>query len=119
MGKPQGSLGRREFTSERGCGVKDIARLLRRLHQNLEHPASEDLARHLRLSGANNEVLRAGAKSARPATEPKALEFGDVVGADMLYAYDVEGRKQKFFSMIGHASTYPGDQGSRTDWRHP
>ena len=43
-----------------GKGVKpDVARLLRRLHQNLGHPAAEDLARHLRVSGASAEIVKA------------------------------------------------------------
>ena len=97
----------------------DMAAALRRLHQNLGHPAREDLVRHLHHAGADRDVIKAakslecstcarmkGPKSARPAAEPKLLEFGDVVGVDMMYAYDVDGKKIKLFSMVDHASSY-------------
>ena len=97
----------------------DVAATLRRLHQNLGHPAPQDLARHLRLAGASAEVVKAakslhcetcngcrGPHSAKPASEPKLLEFGDVVGVDMLFAYDINGKKHKFLSIIDHASSY-------------
>ncbi|CAE6965701.1 RE1 [Symbiodinium sp. CCMP2592] len=98
---------------------KDIAAALRRLHQNLGHPAREDLVRHLHLAGADKDVIKAakslscstcartkGPKSARPAAEPKLLEFGDVVGVDMMYDYDIDGKKIKLFSIVDHASSY-------------
>ncbi|CAE7394818.1 RE1 [Symbiodinium sp. CCMP2592] len=98
---------------------KDVAAALRRLHQNLGHPAREDLVRHLHLAGADKEVIKAakslscstcartkGPKSARPAAEPRLLEFGDVVGVDMMYDYDIDGKKIKLFSIVDHASSY-------------
>ncbi|CAE7565416.1 RE1 [Symbiodinium sp. CCMP2592] len=98
---------------------KDTAAALRRLHQNLGHPAREDLVRHLHLAGADKDVIKAakslscstcartkGPKSARPAAEPKLLEFGDVVGVDMMYDYDIDGKKIKLFSIVDHASSY-------------
>ncbi|CAE7255000.1 RE2 [Symbiodinium sp. CCMP2592] len=98
---------------------KDVAAALRRLHQNLGHPAREDLVRHLHLAGADKDVIKAakslscstcartkGPKSARPAAEPKLLEFGDVVGVDMMYDYDIDGKKVKLFSIVDHASSY-------------
>ncbi|CAE7610734.1 RE2 [Symbiodinium sp. CCMP2592] len=98
---------------------KDVAAALRRLHQNLGHPAREDLVRHLHLAGADKDVIKAakslscstcarakGPKSARPAAEPKLLEFGDVVGVDMMYDYDIDGKKIKLFSIVDHASSY-------------
>ncbi|CAE7812395.1 Faim2 [Symbiodinium sp. CCMP2592] len=98
---------------------RDVAAALRRLHQNLGHPAREDLVRHLHLAGADKEVIKAakslscstcartkGPRSARPAAEPKLLEFGDVVGVDMMYDYDIDGKKIKLFSIVDHASSY-------------
>ncbi|CAE7241874.1 GIP [Symbiodinium sp. KB8] len=97
----------------------DMAAALRRLHQNLGHPAKEDLVRHLHHAGADRDVIKAAKslecttcsmskrpKNARPAAEPKLLEFGDVVGVDMMYAYDTDGKKVKLFSMVDHASSY-------------
>ena len=97
----------------------DMAAALRRLHQNLGHPAKEDLVRHLHHAGADRDVIKAAKslecttcamskrpKSARPAAEPKLLEFGDVVGVDMMHAYDTDGKKIKLFSMVDHASSY-------------
>ena len=106
------------ITFDKGVAA-DTAAALRRLHQNLGHPAREDLVRHLRLAGADNEVIKAAKgmacstcartkrpKSARPSSEPKLLEFGDVVGVDMMYAYDMNGKKIKLFSIVDHASSY-------------
>ena len=68
----------------------DVAATLRRLHQNLGHPAVSDLVRHLRLAGASPEVIKGakslscetckrchGPRSARPASQPK------LAGVDM------------------------------------
>ncbi|CAE7843623.1 GIP, partial [Symbiodinium sp. KB8] len=106
------------ITFDKGVAA-DTAAALRRLHQNLGHPAREDLVRHLRLAGADSEVIKAAKgmacstcartkrpKSARPSSDPKLLEFGDVVGVDMMYAYDMNGKKIKLLSMVDHASSY-------------
>ncbi|OLP87352.1 Copia protein [Symbiodinium microadriaticum] len=106
------------ITFDKGVAA-DTAAALRRLHQNLGHPAREDLVRHLRLAGADSEVIKAAKgmacstcartkrpKSARPSSDPKLLEFGDVVGVDMMYAYDMNGKKIKLFSIVDHASSY-------------
>ena len=101
-------------------GVKsDVAATLRRLHQNLGHPAVPDLVRHLRLAGASTEVLKAakslscetcrrchGPRSPKPASEPKLVEFGEVVGVDMMFAYDIEKKKHKLLSIVDYASSY-------------
>ena len=103
-----------------GKDVKnDVAIALRRLHQNLGHPSNADLTRHLRLAGASEEVLKgsrsltcetcrrcSGPKSPKPASEPKLLEFNDVVAVDMFFAFDVDKKKQKLLSMIDCASSY-------------
>ncbi|CAE7643318.1 EIF4E2 [Symbiodinium sp. CCMP2456] len=103
-----------------GKDVKaDVATTLRRLHQNLGHPPNTDLTRHLRLAGASEEILKAsrslscetckrcsGPRSPKPASEPKLLEFNDVVAVDMFFAFDIEGKKQKLLSIIDCASSY-------------
>ena len=97
----------------------DVASTLRRLHQNLGHPAVSDLVRHLRLAGGSSEILKAakslrcetclrcrGPRSPKPASEPRLLEFGDVVGVDMMFAYDIEKKKHKLLSIVDFASSY-------------
>ena len=34
------------------------------------------------------------------------MEFGDVVGVDMMFAYDIEKKKQKLLSIVDYASSY-------------
>ncbi|CAE7236343.1 Faim2, partial [Symbiodinium sp. KB8] len=103
-----------------GKDVKnDVAITLRRLHQNLGHPSNADLTRHLRLAGASEEVLKgsrsltcetcrrcSGPKSPKPASEPKLLEFNDVVAVDMFFSFDIDKNKHKLLSMIDCASSY-------------
>ena len=97
----------------------DVASTLRRLHQNLGHPSVSDLVRHLRLAGGSSEILKAakslrcetclrcqGPRSPKPSSEPRLLEFGDVVGVDMMFAYDIEKKKHKLLSIVDFASSY-------------
>ena len=97
----------------------DVAATLRRLHQNLGHPSVSDLVRHLRLAGGSSEILKAakslrcetclrcrGPRSPKPSSEPRLLEFGDVVGVDMMFAYDIEKKKHKLLSIVDFASSY-------------
>ena len=87
--------------------------------RNLGHPSTSDLSRHLRLAGASTEVVKAaksltcetckrclGPRSSRPASEPKLMEFGDVVGVDMMFAYDIEKKSKSLLSIVDYASSY-------------
>ena len=115
---PRDKVGASGITFDKGV-KPDVAATLRRLHQNLGHPSTSDLSRHLRLAGASTEVVKAaksltcetckrclGPRSSRPASEPKLMEFGDVVGVDMMFAYDIEKKKQKLLSIVDYASSY-------------
>ena len=75
-----------------------IARLLRRLHQNLGHPPTREFVKHLRLGGANEAMVRAAeqlvcrtcnrstkAKLPRVAKPVVALDFGEVVAIDVIW----------------------------------
>ena len=101
-------------------GVKpEVASALRRLHQNMGHPDPRELARHLRLAGADASVV-AAAKSLscdtcsrhrraghpRPASLPNILSFNQVVGADIFSIYDIHGGRHDILSVIDFSSTF-------------
>ena len=92
---------------------------LKRLRQNLGHPRTPDLVRHLRLSGCEPAVLKAakGMKCqvcdstkdpqvARPASMPRMLTFGEIVAADILYAHDCNDNRHVFLSLVDVGTTY-------------
>ncbi|CAE7213744.1 GIP [Symbiodinium sp. CCMP2592] len=98
-------------------GDKEIASevkiSLRRLHQNMGHPNNLDLARHLRLAGADPSVVDACKKmrcqvcerarrgrSAKPASLPNLLEFNQVVAVDAFYVYASDKRKVELMMAI-------------------
>ncbi|CAE7232220.1 RE2 [Symbiodinium sp. CCMP2456] len=74
---------------------------LKRLHQNLGHASPSDMARHLRLAGADPAVVGACKRmrcqvcdrqqrgsSPRPASLPNLLEFNQIVAVDAFTTYD-------------------------------
>ena len=92
---------------------------LKRLHQNLGHPRTPDLVRHLRLSGCESAVIKAtkGMKCqvcdsardpqvARPSTMPRMLTFEEIVAADILYAHDCNDKRHVFLSLVDVGATY-------------
>ena len=96
-----------------------VATALRRAHQNLGHPSAADFVRHLRVAGARPEVLRAakGLKCetctrtqapaiSKPAAIGNILQFNQVVGADLLYVHDVNGKKHEMLSVVDFSSSY-------------
>ncbi|CAE7525074.1 RE2, partial [Symbiodinium sp. CCMP2456] len=96
-----------------------IAQSLRRLHQNLGHPRREDLLRHLRLAGCNEDVLKAvklmtcdvcaatgGPKIQRPSALPHMLDFGEILGIDIFYAHDASDVKHTFLSVADYGTTF-------------
>ena len=98
---------------------KAVAQSLRRLHQNLGHPRREDLARHLRLAGAKNDVIQAAHSlkcatcqrrpnpgTRRPAKIVKNLSFNEEVGVDTIFLYTPTGTKLIGLSILDHASGY-------------
>ena len=85
---------------------KSIASALRRVHQNMGHPSNEDLARHLRLAGADTQAVKAcqqlrcqtccrstTAGSRRPAKVVKPLDFNEEVAVDTMHLYTCKGTK--------------------------
>ena len=101
-------------------GVKpEVASALRRLHQNMGHPDPHELARHLRLAGADASVV-AAAKSlscdtcsrhrrggqARPSSMPNLLAFNQVVGVDSFSIYDMNGGRHDILSAVDFSSTF-------------
>ena len=92
---------------------KHITKALRRIHQNLGHPSNKDLARHLKLSGATEEAMKAaeqihcetcsrlkGPGTRRPAKVVRALDFNEEVCLDTLVLYDQEGTRVETLSIL-------------------
>ncbi|CAE7227655.1 RE2, partial [Symbiodinium sp. CCMP2592] len=99
--------------------MRAIATSLRRLHQNLGHPSTADFVRHLRLAGASREVLK-GAKGLecqvcqrseqpaipKPAKIAPCYRFNEMVGTDLFYVHDSEGRRHQLLSIVDFSSAY-------------
>ena len=96
-----------------------IASALRRLHQNLGHPQTGDLIRHLRLAGCDTPVLKAARslrcqvceasvapKIARPSVIPQLCDWNDTVGIDLFYAHDANDVKHTFLSAVDYGTTF-------------
>ena len=91
----------------------EVQSALKRLHQNLAHPAPEDLGRHLRLAGGSPEVVEAAkrlrcqvcdrhhrGKSAKPSSMPALLEFNQLVAVDAFSVYDTNHVRVEFLLVI-------------------
>ncbi|OLQ01608.1 putative transposon protein [Symbiodinium microadriaticum] len=92
-------------------------RLVKKLHDNLGHPAPREMARSLKLANAKPHIIRYVArefrcpfcearirpKPARPAVLPKVYEPGRVVGVDVI-----------FLSALNRRETFPAL--NITDW---
>ena len=98
---------------------KNIARALRRVHQNLGHPSNADLARHLRLAGAQEQAVKgalqlrcqtclrhARPQISRPGRLVRTLDFGQEVGLDIFNLYTVDKEKLVVMSILDLASGY-------------
>ena len=98
---------------------KNIARALRRVHQNLGHPANTDLARHLRLAGAQEQAVKGALQLrcqtclrhskpqiSRPGRMVRTLDFGQEVGIDIFNLYTAEKEKLVVMSILDLASGY-------------
>lgn len=83
------------------------------------HPSNQDLARHLKLAGAKDQVVKAchqlacqtcnranACGSRRPAKVVKPLDFNDEVAVDTMYLYDNSGKKITVLSILGVGSGY-------------
>ena len=107
-------FGAEAITFSGGKGLaSEVKSSLRRLHQNLGHPSNTDLARHLRLAGADPVVVEACKRlqcqvcqrnkrgaSAKPASLPNLLSFNQVVAVDAFYVYDTEGEKVELMMAV-------------------
>ena len=96
-----------------------IASVLKRIHQNLGHPPNRDLVRHLRIGGAPDNVIRAAEqmvcrtceRSTRPASSRVAhpcvaLDFNEVIAADVIWLDTSNSRNRPALNVIDLASTY-------------
>ena len=96
-----------------------IRAALTRLHQNLGHPANADLTRHLRLAGADEEIIKIAksmkcqvcdrnkrAAAPRPASLPTYLDFNQLVSVDVFHVFDVNRRRHEMLSVIDHGTTF-------------
>ena len=95
------------------------ARALRRVHQNLGHPSNTDLARHLKLSGADQAMVEAAQGircetcerlkqpgTRRPAKVVRPLDFNQEVALDVLNLFDLSNNKVVALSMLDMATGY-------------
>ena len=110
-GEPRGA---EAIQFEKGKSIApEVKSSLKRLHQNMGHPSNLDLARHLRLAGADPTVVEACKRlrcqvchrnqrgaSAKPATLPNLLEFNQLVAVDAFYVYDCEGEKVELMMVV-------------------
>ena len=98
---------------------RNVARALKRVHQNLGHPSNADLARHLRLAGGHEQAVKAALQLrcqksqrhakpqiSRPGRLVRSLDFGQEVGVDIFNLYTVDKEKLVVMSMIDMASGY-------------
>lgn len=93
---------------------------LRKIHCNLGHPSRDDLARFLKLGGANQEAIEAlswmhcptCAHGQRPTTHrttnipPSQICFGDEACLDCIQVYDGEGKGHWFMSLVDRATSF-------------
>ena len=105
--------------SFKGAVSGKVAGALKRLHQNLGHPPNRELAKHLRLSGASQEMLEAlqgmkcktCEKCTRPALHPVAkpaalLDFNQAVAVDIIYLDTKESSGHLALNMVDVGSSY-------------
>ena len=98
---------------------KHEAKALRRLHQNLGHPSPEDLARHLKLSGAREDMVKAAKQlrcatcarhprpyPRRPAKTMRSMDFNQEVGVDIISLYTPGKKKISAMSVVDYGSGY-------------
>ena len=98
---------------------KHIQSALARMHQNLGYPKAHDMVRHLRLAGADENILRAckGMRcqvcarnqhtgTPRPATLPSLLYMNELVSIDVFHVFDSERVRHELLSVIDHATTF-------------
>ena len=96
-----------------------VASTLKRIHQNLGHPPTRELIRHLKLGGASESVIRAAeqmvcrtcnksakAKSSRPASPAVVLDFNEVVAADIIWLDTMDSTRNPALNIVDVASTY-------------
>lgn len=96
-----------------------VATALRRLHQNLGHPSKRELVRHLRLSGAPEELIRGVeamqctvcASNARPKSHHVAkpavmLDFNECLAMDVVFMLTADQKEHMGLNMVDLASGY-------------
>ena len=96
-----------------------VASLLKRVHQNLGHPPTRELVRHLKIGGAHERVVRAAEQlvcktcecSSRPrshkvASPVVALDFNEVIAIDIIWFDTAESSNHPGLNVIDLASTY-------------
>ena len=92
---------------------------LKRLHQNLGHPSQRELVRHLRLSGAPDELVRGASQlectvcrsNARPRSHHVAkpavmLDFNECVAMDIIFMLTSDGIEHMGLNVVDLASGY-------------
>ncbi|CAE7625738.1 unnamed protein product [Symbiodinium sp. CCMP2592] len=115
-----GSQPQEAYMEQAGEG-KAVAAVVRRIHQNLGHPPTRELVKHLRLSGASSAMVQAAqqltcrtcdkstkAKPAKVAAPVTCLDFNEAVAIDVIWlgSADTEGATLPALNVVDFASTY-------------
>eukprot|EP00438_Fugacium_kawagutii_P025852 Skav231407 [mRNA] locus=scaffold4039:44689:52020:- [translate_table: standard] len=119
MGEWQPDITGASAISFKGKVNPKIASILKRIHQNLGRPPNRDLVRHLRLANAPEAVLRAAEQmscrtcernakpnSSRVAHPCVALDFNEVVAADVMWLDVSDAKTLPVLNLVDVASTY-------------
>ena len=107
------------FEGDEGQLKPEVASALKRLHQNLGHPANSDLTRHLRLAGAGSDVIAAAKKlrcqvcernrrggAPRPSSLPSILSFNQVIAVDVFSVHDSNNVRHELLSALDLGSGF-------------
>ena len=118
-GQPEDLPHGAEAISFKGKVKPMVAATLKRIHQNLGHPPTRELVRHLRLSGASEGIVRAAEqlvcktcekhrrpRPARVAQPQAALDFNQVVAVDIIWLDTCESTALPALNCVDMASTY-------------
>ena len=105
--------------SFKGKVSPEVASVLKKVHQNLGHPSNRDLVKHLRIAGADKNILQAAEQlvcrtCARSSKAPlhnisapvAALDFNEAVTLDVIWLGTTDARNRPALNVVDLASTY-------------
>ena len=115
----QAATGTSEDITFKGTVSARVAGAMRRLHQNLGHPSQREMVRHLRMSGAHQDLVDAAQqlrcrtctkcsqpKSHRVAKPAALMDFNEAVAVDIIFLDTVDATGLLALNMVDIASAY-------------